>query len=862
MASTKALRDLRAEDVAAQLGGKKVGPNDWRLPDLCDNNSKVGDNPALTIQNGDKGLVWYCHHCQDNTLTGQALARALGLPETSNDRPSSPSPALEATPPRQNAAVTATRSLDSIAADRLVGLLLKTGLCPVCGAGPEDFTIRKELVNGWPEFYCLKCNSDYSKMVKTAVSGSGQRVSFKTIYRGQEGNELPSIRVEPGKKIYGRGSTARGRPSVLLWNLGEDISTFYYYVVVVEGEISAAAAANYGYTGVSWRGGMGKWDLSDWTPVKDIKELVFWPDNSEDSRQDMAKLCISLVEQGLVTMESCSFVVNDGNDRSDIANYSVDKDIEMIEARIPALDYVDAVVLGDPETGEPAPPEELEWWSRRGGEEDLRRMLWHLDRDFAYLWESEGADSPMLATADEVGYWRPLQSGSSLLTALVSQARAATIEYAKLNSEEPIAKATVRNLARSVSQIDQNNIRTNLGVLYHKGNLQGIKVFDVHNWTKTRNDGILTLNGQCVEMSTGTSLEREQVMDMGLLYDSGWSRVKYIPGAYDANNVDAQNIRRLMENLGETINVVTEMIYRMGRRVALIRSKGSGRGKSALINLMKQSLGNLIAIADARDISSRAASRQFLDANNDHTRYRIVIYPEVDKYQWKNINLGNLVRLSGEPYLKMEEKQDRPVTNPRMGNPLLTMGEWLPANWSIQGMFDLHQSEGRLWAYDVEREGADVLPGYIYESTSSEHGKEAFIDLLVRTAMKYEGPPQVYTEAVLGYVTELMTFGDTDGIKPELKTSSEYATARKGVIESLMLNTGSWEDHIELHGIGQKIGGLMESHELGQIPGDDREWANAIRDYFDLPARHRDNKRIRGSNGKWEYPLRYVKFAE
>ena len=80
-----------AETAAHQLGGRKAGQNDWRIPHLCAGSAPgdpLGDNPGLSIGDGDKGLIVFCHYGCDTASAYTAVRAALGI---DNRRPTRPS---------------------------------------------------------------------------------------------------------------------------------------------------------------------------------------------------------------------------------------------------------------------------------------------------------------------------------------------------------------------------------------------------------------------------------------------------------------------------------------------------------------------------------------------------------------------------------------------------------------------------------------------------------------------------------------------------------------------------------------------------------------------------------------------------
>ena len=671
------LIEMLPEEVAHRLGGRKVGNNDWRIPDVCGGERELSDNPGTTIQIGQNGkLVWFCHKHEDQERTGEAIAEALSLPEGTFK----PRPAEE---------MNGQGKLPQLAmnVDELLDMARQLeGICHCCGDAGLEINGK---AHSWPMMQCTSCQTEYSRLIKTLVGIMPKPVGFSAIYTSSIDNtQLESYREEPGKIIAGprnRGSNVKLRPYILQWDINKTIN-LNDFVLIVEGEFAGAAAANYGYRAYTWRGGKGVWKNSNFQPVLDEanadKNIILWPDDAPAGRTAMMELATSLIEIQGVPVEQVQFVFNNTNTNDDIANCNQKDAQAMINGRIGVQDYFayfsDEFINGANTSSESQTETEiveLEWFHIKGGYEDIRRAILYSGKEFAYIWDPAIYESPMLVVADEIGYWHSLsRPGMGKLTALVHDSRNKIIQDVREGENQALLKIVLRNLARSVSAMDRNNITANIGTLFHQGNKDSLPVFERGHAAAFRNSGILTLQTQCLEMSTGRVLPKEEVMNMGFEFDPGWSTTEWVPGAYHANNVDASNIRALRENLGETINIVVEMLFKLDRRIAVVRSEASGLGKSALVNLMKMTLGNLVRIGDARDLSMRANDRQFPVANNDHTKARIVVYPEVDKYGLDKLNLGALVQLSGEPFLPTEEKQGDRTEKLRTGNPFVTMG--------------------------------------------------------------------------------------------------------------------------------------------------------------------------------------------
>ena len=633
--------------------------------------------------------------------------------------------------------------------------------------------------------------------------------------------------------------------------------------IIVEGEKAAAAVASLGYRGISWRGGKGAWQHTQWP--RNRGPYIIWPDNHPDARKAMVELARHLDELGNTVYVVPTF----GDNNKDVADYN-ENEVEHALNKITESSHYQ-LPTGEQESDEPeAEPEiELEWWCRSGGLNDIRRLVRYYEKDLAYYWEpGVSSESPSLVMADEVGYWRPMgrKNDYSRMNALIIHSRQLAIDEAQLMYDDATMKRVEKQLKLSIGARDQNDAKINLGTLFHENT--DLPIFQANMVMLNRNLGLLTLQTQCIDMANASLVSRKEVLQYGIMYDSGWSAYTWKPGAYQANNDNAENIRKLVSNLGDTIKVITEMLMQCDRRIALLKSKGSGRGKSIIVALLKQSLGNLVRAGDASNLTERAMNAQFPAAHNMHTKGRIVVYPEVDKNGLEKLSIGGLVTLSGEPYLSTEEKFEDRVERPRIGNPFVTMGDWTKTDakgtslidWNVQGMFDKEHGRGRLWAWDIDEAGGEYLPEYAYYSCISDEGCEAFIDLLIETAS--DGVPEIYTQPVLEFVYGLLESSSNEsdaggtGAAP-IKLSDR----RIEIAGTLFQQTNDYEDMIHVRGLAQTIDRIRRKD--GQVPmaGTDTQWQAAFRAAFDLPSLR--NYTIDGQQNKLEndgfkrnYPIR------
>ena len=71
-----------AATIAQRLGGRPAGANDWRIPHLCGGaapGSHIGENPGLSIGDGDDGLIVHCWYGCDTRAAYAAINDALGI---------------------------------------------------------------------------------------------------------------------------------------------------------------------------------------------------------------------------------------------------------------------------------------------------------------------------------------------------------------------------------------------------------------------------------------------------------------------------------------------------------------------------------------------------------------------------------------------------------------------------------------------------------------------------------------------------------------------------------------------------------------------------------------------------------------
>ena len=917
-ATYQQLHKLHPEDVATQLGGIRVGSNAWRIPDLCDGNKATNSSFNLWVEQGD--MHWWCHRCGDARSSSEALYDALRDNLLVGMTPVQ-APVAVVLGNGERGEKAGENPLAGLKQVNVRGLLyhirsqpaITCPLCEVIAIGNDDPALRIGTVHGWPILYCSNCHAPYAKLLNAVINqmfDKGQCVGLWATYEASTGGFVHSYRTEPGKILRGPGLSSEKKPKALLWPPQSQDGAYEDIILVVEGEKAAAAAASYGIQAMSWRGGKGTWQYANFGGLPEDTLYICWPDDHPDGRFAMLELAQHLESFG----HTVNMVYNDGQTNDDCADetmqsisdilggcgaladyqtwydsgideeYFAEKDkakAEKDQARQEAFANQDSGEAGEQEPQQPrrqlTEETEREWWCLDNALADVKRLFRYRLHDFAYMWmPALNSESPCLVAADSVGYWR-LLSGSkrkdySRLIAYIGEAREKAISEAATVYPPEIYSDVKRRLNSSVNFRQQNDLSINLATQFHRGNAENLPLFSALSTLNSRDMGLLTLQDQCLDMASGEELPRAQVMELGILFDPFWSPHRWQPGARVKDTPDARNVSRLLENLGDTIYVIVEMLMKMDRRIALLKSQGTGRGKSAIVNLMVRSLGSLVSTGSVQDLTDRGLAREYPAANNAHTKSRIVIYPEVDKGGMEKLNVGNLIYISGEPMLPTEYKYEDRIDRPRVGNPMLTMGEWLPedvkgapiVNWNVQGMFDRNINKGRLWAFDVDDAGGEYLPEYVYESTKTKEGAEAFIDHVMNIAITNDGPPEVYTEQVLEYVYLLMDATTNKGHDLPGSLPIDWREQREEVVKGHFHWTGQWDDIIMVRGLAETMNTVREQEGKSVVPGSDKDWAMAIKRVLDLAniaqlqiVDGRQNRRVHdGERNSW--PIRGV----
>ena len=242
-----------AETAAHQLGGRKAGQNDWRIPHLCAGaapGDPLGDNPGLSVGDGDKGLIVFCHYGCDNASAYTAVRAALGIN-------------------------TKSHAVQSVA---------HTLRCPDCLAYlPADRLIPG---TGWPALSC-SCGATYDALLSNVdgdpwtawaqylLADGNPRLMVRRFPQGQRKTTWAAEPPGPDGKPIRRPATGL---HPLTW--GDD--TPDATLLVVEGEKAAAALISPtvlkpGYTVISTQSAAGM-ATADYDALVAGRHVIIWSD--------------------------------------------------------------------------------------------------------------------------------------------------------------------------------------------------------------------------------------------------------------------------------------------------------------------------------------------------------------------------------------------------------------------------------------------------------------------------------------------------------------------------------------------------------------------------------------------------------
>ena len=250
-----------AATSAQRLGGRKVGPNDWRIPHLCGGSAPgapLGDNPGLSIGDGDSGLLVACHYGCNAAEAYLAVTAALGIDQ--NTRRS-----RRAGPPE-----------------------FDTGRCPCPNCGTEALSVGEIPGTGWPRLAC-DCKTTYDRLLSAvgperwtawaeywlADGGPRRQVRPFPSRLGKAKSTWEQEPMGPGGKRPRR--SARGL-TPLIW--GDDAAG--NALVICEGEKAAAALVSAGinsagYTPVSTQAAAGMRN-ANYAALVSGRNVIVWPD--------------------------------------------------------------------------------------------------------------------------------------------------------------------------------------------------------------------------------------------------------------------------------------------------------------------------------------------------------------------------------------------------------------------------------------------------------------------------------------------------------------------------------------------------------------------------------------------------------
>ena len=843
------LREMGADAICHYLGGKRFSTTDWRLPYLCKGERQITDNPGFTIWRSEQGWIRaHCHHCEAN---GKELL-ALVYEAIFGKRPEMPN-------------------------ERRSDLSIKTA---------QD--LSDEVVNGWP-MLPEGAKTSYDAWLKEAIALHG-KVQFTCRYHAANGDLLESVREEPGKRIWGKGSNSQLNPLPLLWPAGD-----YYngMVVIAEGEKAAAALRSHGYNAISWRGGKSAWKHTRWehedSPWHWFQTIVLWPDWEDASMDAFYQLGLHLPKEGsrdfLIVDVPADFTEKRSADAADFTEDEVFVLLQNHTRRFSewASEYVPTNKPSEIRDYDEEIPEEIPELYKKGGYHDVQRMLKALQDDLAYVQvPSDRGLITTLAWADRVGYWRPLhdEKNTSVLIAAICKGRKDTsLEMIQDAEAQELTSKTLNGIKKFLNAMPNGreiqearlNLTTQweLNKEYNDNALNPLPEYNLQSRRTAAADGLLTFKGQVIALPSKSVLQKADVREYGILYDEGWSDCEWQPGAYEANTPQAKAVRTLIENLGDFPLIVAEMLAGMDRRIAILHSKTSGVGKSMFTGLLKSALGSMIETGQPSELTKRAMGSQFPNLNNHLTRCRVLVIPEVNTAGLENINFGKLVHLTGEADLTTERKYMENTTLPRTGNVLLTMGEVQKMDAKNQPVIKWHEIQGletRLRVWDIDAGGGKPIAHDRYEDANTWEGRLAFVDWLVQSMG--DGKPDSYTSRVSAHTDDLFnTSRDVPLKESDHKTQSEL---RKDVIRKMTEWTGEYDPPIDVCDLAMRIERKLE--EEGWEPklnkATDQAWLANIKEVYDLPKiqyleLEGETNRLRiDRRGRRNWPVRGFRFKE
>ena len=881
------LRDLGAAEISQRLGGKPDGEW-WRLPYLCKGQLKLktDGNPGFKITRSGAGWIRaYCHHCEQpsHELLKLVYDAVFG-------RRPDPLPNL-----RSDASRVPVKTGDDIV-DEL------GSECLFCG----EKTASVEVVNGWP--LPMPCDGncyaelgyDYDDWIKLLVERFNT-VRFTSLYHSAKDEQLESVRVEPGKNIWGKGSNSKLLPLPLLWPADVSVTANgVRTVVIVEGEKAAAGLCSHGYDVISWRGGKGAWKHTNWDHAssawRPFNRVILWPDGDEGSRSAFYQLGVHLpkAEQQFDIVDLPEgFTEKESADAADFTASEVD-DILTNHTRSFSSWASEHVSLFQPTATpefdyEDEPLEDIPYLYRKGGYYDVERMLKYLRDDLAYIQTpTDRGLTTSLAWADNVGYWHLLHEERNFdrLATAISEARlsaGAELFWGMANDGVEYQPSTLKRITDFLESMPTRRDLQEAAVhlttalrqneLHNRNRYKPLPQYSLENRRIAAADGLLTFKGEVISLPSQSVLRKADVREYGLVFDEGWSDLEWKPGACNEDTPAGDAVRTLLSNLGDLPIIVAEMLAGMDRRIAILHSKTSGVGKSMFTALLKTSLGSLVETTQPGELTKRAMGSQFPNLNNHLTRCRVLVIPEVNTVGLENVNFAKLVHLTGETHLTTERKYMEQVTLPRTGNVLLTMGEVQKRDpkgnplieWDkIQGLFDESAGDGRLRVWDVDVAGGTRISPRHFNEALSRDGQLAFVDWLVQ--MMGDGRPDSRTPAVLDHINILFnTSRDTPTQSDHYSPQLDKADA---VIRRMTEWTEGWYDVHDVCDLALVIENKLECEEWQDPPAKmtDQSWLSSIRRVYNLPSMRAlevegsRNQLTKDRNGRRNWPVRGFRF--
>ena len=509
-----------AATVAQRLGGRKAGTNDWRLPHLCGGETAIGDNPGLSIGDGDDGLIVKCWHDCATADAYAAVCAAAGIDSEPNG----------------------WNVQSGIAA---LGIL--SGSCPACGstafrAWRPDWATEPDDYAPYLLMNCRDCTADYSTLHRAACAlvqrTTGKPLLQRAPYTLADGQRRYRFRRDPGGDdrkgswdAAGKGrKTTKRKP--LCWQVGQPD----YPAVIAEGDKAGAALASAGlpnpiYT-VGDTAGLKSADYSELTG----QSVIIWADrdsvkvNQRTGRimgrpgpKAAGKAGDELAGLGNAVRYVQIEDLDDGKDAADVS--PVDMRVRLADA----VETRPAVDEPEPPGGESKPPGGYSWYPEEDDylppwamtpDADIMRTIRRYSAELMVVMPDDGSPSYLRAVSTGGVWARCDDEIDRLITATaIEWAKDALDAPASAGTDPRLSGAVAAYAKRMQSQDGRNRAQASVGPVYRewldRGTVPGdltacyLSKMDIEGRYLGAQNGVVDLNtGQLI---TGKAASRKLV---------------------------------------------------------------------------------------------------------------------------------------------------------------------------------------------------------------------------------------------------------------------------------------------------------------------------------------------------------------